>query len=323
MKKKFVIKILLSALFAILFFYSFNKIGWPSAEQWSNIVSLEMVLPIIIFIVFGLIAQVLRGYRWRLLINYDDRPMLIPYIVHGWCFLLGIVTPLKAGEAGKIYWSKRLENSYKKGLIALILERIYDLSILLIIGFTAATFITELGVGQLKTKILMLIAVILVLAFVCALWFVINNKKINIYLEKKLPKKIGDTYIDIRKLLGEYSKSRLLVVAVTTCAIWMLLGYGYSIILKQYYPALPSWIGIFVIISVNLTGMLGLTPVNAGVFEASAMGVLLLWGINATDSLPKVTGIHLLIFITFSIYGIICRIILATPQYKKKLEKKA
>jgi len=249
---------------------------------------------ILLSIMLGMIAQLSRALRWRMLItplgHYPRKVNL--YLSVMVLYLVNLALP-RAGEVARCTVVSKYENiSVSKLVGTVIIERTADLVMLIII----AIVVFGMNVGLLKNfmnanpelhenavRLLSLTNILLgfaILAVVVALFFIIRPKSGNKVLLKFLH--IKDNFTAGMKTILQMEKKWLFLAhTVFIYLMWLLMLY---VVFLAYPPTahLTLGVGVFTFL---MSGLAMIAPVQAGIGPWHFMVIesLFLFGIEKSD----------------------------------------
>ena len=235
------------------------SIDFTDFKQSILIVPVEAVL---VALVIGLLSLMLYSVRLSCLV---DKPFMHSFWIVCFGFGANNILPFRMGDILKIYFArKNYQFSASKLLFVKIMEKFFDLSFLLLIGFVAL-FMGVVAIGGdylLRLSVLMLVIVI---AAVFALFLIRRELKLILWLRQ-------NTIID--RLLSQFEEifvnPALKWALAITAGIWfvtVLLMYTYtSMVLTGYELGLNDAFALVFITTLSLG--LPTAPAGLGVFEA-------------------------------------------------------
>ena len=191
----------------------------------------------IIFIVFALSINIptiiIMVLRWKRIINASNLKISFKNILFGYLkgALWGAITP---GKIGELYRAKYLKEETKTStgvaLSTVVIERIFDIFSLLILGFIGILVLAYLY--ALKSFPILFLSIALV-AF-CLLLFLFMNEKmmrfilkplVNIIIAKKHKEKIEFHFDEFYKGLKSINLNTYAICVIYTLIIWILNSF--------------------------------------------------------------------------------------------------
>ena len=259
-----------------------------------------------LFISFGIIV---RGIRWELIIRgYHN---LDPYILVAgfcWCFLLLQMTPFRLGEAVRPIWFKLKGGSGSVVIFSIIFERILDTLLLITILFTCSFSLGSAFVSELiDQKLVMLIF----LACLVCLFFLIlitnrHGKISQIFIGKRGNKTPRFTLINIPRTLTLKEFSFSVVVSIIS---WCLTIFGYHILLSNILEVDIITV-LIIVVTVNLSSIITISPAQIGIFELVVISILSLVGVSSQDAIKTSLLLHFSIVVGQVVTGLMARVFL-------------
>ncbi len=248
----------------ILFIYLLSKANWILCFNYFKKLSLFNVLAALFIINFG---YFLKTIRWKnilstLKIKEEILILFKAFLIGGY---LGLITPGKLGDFGRIYYLKKAGTS-KQLLASLFIDRLNDLIVLILIGSIAILRLNRLFPNHFEV-ILNYKLIILILLF-CVIGIVVFKKFQSFFREfyhlLKMSLSLKDNFYQI--IITLFSMSFL---------------YGSFILIANDLKILIAPIDILFI--AFITGILNLLPITIlgiGVREASIIYLFNLYGVD-------------------------------------------
>ena len=103
-----------------------------------------------LFIVFAIllvfVVTIIKGIKWKLIINAQKLNFSLMDCIKVFCigFLLGIITPGRIGDFSRAMYLKKKGNSFFQGVSSVFIDRIIDISILLVLALFSVVIFTQL-----------------------------------------------------------------------------------------------------------------------------------------------------------------------------------
>ncbi len=276
-------------LFSLIYFSDVSKISAAISKANPYILMAGVLVSFFLMII--------RTLRWdvllrRLSIETDFRK-LFPVMMAG--AFISNLTPAKTGEPARSYFlKKKLGVSFSKSLPSVIIERVFDIIILVIISipFLFLKAETESFIGILNISVLLYLVVIIVIIYVFS-----SKSRIDFTLKKiyrifywfpKMKKLNGNmerVSINISQSFVKYKYFR--ITAITTLLsllIWVLEG----IILYLSFIALGLHADILVCVSILSISILIsiLTSLPGGIGSNEVIMVLLFTAFSPFEIAP-------------------------------------
>ena len=263
------------------------------------------------------LAVLFRAFRFRWLIHSKEISIDELFRISVFYHLSLMVLPSKLGELSYPYLLNRIGGiSMTEGLASLIASRVYDFFIILVIFlFSSLAFQNLFKVNLLFILLLtlLLILVILLIFFymnyvltliskVCGCFFKILRKeesKTSLWVQRKIHE-ISEDFYAIR------AKKTYLAVTLTSLLSWsmifltfqaFLLGFGIEI------SFLKVLFGSTVAVIANALPIGGIG--NWGTLEVGWAAGFLMTGLPKEQAIATGFGVHILIFITCALLGLL------------------
>jgi glycosyltransferase 2 family protein len=286
--------ILATLIFTYLALRGVNFGAAKQALRDSNPAWLAPALPVLGLAVF------LRVLRWRYLFAPATRPSVKEVTS---AYLIGQffnnVLPLRAGEAVRIVaLSRRAKGSRGETTATVVLERVYDVLILLALLFVLAPWLPHvswLGAAALVAAVVFATfgAAIVILAIYGdrPLLFLLMPLRI---IPAIRPERIAVAASNLGRGLAAVRGIRSgLIAVVLTASSWVVMGISFWLIALAFPLPHPPLAGILVVIATNLVQILPSAPAAVGVFEAATLVAFASYGASHSVALPYAVVLHL------------------------------
>ncbi|MEQ8505381.1 MAG: lysylphosphatidylglycerol synthase transmembrane domain-containing protein [Rhodospirillales bacterium] len=301
---------------ALAWFFMRTLDGLPAAENWPNILTPEMAAPIGLFIILFVVAAWLRTMRWRGLLPHElqTRPGL--FSVYVWAFFIAVIAPFRTGELIRPAWVHHQGGSFADGAGAVVSERLAD--VVAIAGLLALCIVARPQTatdftGLISEELLIVAPALFAGLLIAHLTGTLSAR----HLQRRLPKDAATSGLTLwtSNLLKGLSRAASAAAYVKlmglTFLIWALLTAGHIVILTAMLPSL-HWSGaVAVVTSVNLAGMLPVSPGNIGFYEAAAVAVLAAYGVPPEPALAVAFLVHVVVLAMTCTLGLAGRLHMA------------
>jgi hypothetical protein len=311
MKKQKIIKIALSVLITLSFFYFFFK---DSTFNFSELADFNIKYFLVAIITY-FIANIFRALRYHVVLNKELKLGYL-YFTNLLAVFLGNIFPFKTGEFSIFYFLKKKNVGLKRGIISYSIVKIFDVFLLLAVTIyaTSVIYFRSLYMGAYMA-IGAIIAILLVSIspkiYKLFLWLV---KKFGYQNQEKLT-----AFSNFKQLLFHHKK-KVFSLAVFTILNWFFLfssnqllfwALGYKFDLSQ------------IIIASSLSVLLTIIPISGffgfGNFEYGMIPGLLYLGGELNGSLDLSFQIHLLTFILSLLTGLVAISYIFIPFIRRKI----
>ena len=296
-------KIIMSIILIIILFFFLKWINFMEGIKILKDVNLFLLLLGFLIIY---VTVILRTIRFHVIskssgINVSFKKNLL---IHGIANFFGVITPLKMGEGGKIFFFKKKSI---EDMFYFLIEKMSDFCILMFLGFLGL-FILKNYMIQYITIIIIIIIGILVLLKI--------DKIINFVLRKNILKPHW-----FKSMLKNISIKKYFFLIFITLLIWL------NVIFADYILALSMGIKISYFLLLQLTavsiiiGLISGLPGGAGAQEIS-LTLFLITYVNINKELAGMYSLYArIVFIAaYTIFGAISYYIL--KRNKLTLKKK-
>ena len=214
------------------------------------------------------------------------------------CLALNNVLPFKAGEVAKCFYLNKIYNTaFKKITSATIIERVFDIYMVIFILLIISTYI----------KVPYLLALSLsILSFIVFYLLIQNIKQViklsKKFLYKKLAHFVNSCLINIAKI----NKKEWFIVFFYSILIW-LAHYLIMYVFFSYATSFNlSFLQVLVFYFFFLIGYtIPSTPSGLGLVQAGGVFALLLFNIEKEEALALSIVIHFMLIISQSIIGLV------------------
>ena len=239
-------------------------------------IALENSIPsyLVLGVVICLFAWGLRGWRYRTILKSLDYPMSITASTA--CIFVSqtvnLIIPARLGDLVRVFILKHEQNTtYSEGVSSLVVERIFDLFTVALLGAVAVFFVLN-APPWFYTVIL--VPIIGGLIFFIVLLFLGNFSSENKYV------------LILLTMLHEVKRASLSVKAIlilgwSSIVIWLLDILVCAAVIMMFHQQIPWAIIVLAIVIGNLVKAVPLTPGGIGGYELSLAITFGLVGVDA------------------------------------------
>jgi glycosyltransferase 2 family protein len=290
----------------IAFITVFRLARWEDLKlAFTTIQPLYLLLAVVISVV----SLGTRAMAWRVLLkNRATFKQSFFIICEG--YFLNYILPLRAGEIGRaVFMGETSGLGPFHVLSTIVIERAFDL--VMASGLLLATLPMVLGVSWAR-PVAILTMLLVIIGLVVLYLAARNSQKVHGWvssLGKRLPlvqKWIVPSLDSLLEGLGTLTRLDQFLLALfwifMSWVLWVLL---YFVMLQPVSPGFPLYRSMF------MTGVLALglaipqAPGGLGVFEASVVGTLAIFGISPSAALAYALLMHFMQFVIDGIFGFI------------------
>ena len=251
-----------------------------------------------------------RAWRWQLLFERGRRPpfgLVANALLIG--YLFNTILPARPGELARVQvLGKRADISRAEVLATVVLERIYDLFVLIALLAVAAPFLPH--VGWLNAALALGLALGIALAAGALLVRRYGRRGARILLKPlTLLPAIGEERVDVlaASVVNGLAAIRATRPALTALAVsalsWLLLGIsGWFVLLGTDIEA-GFAAALLVLVATNLVLVLPSSPAGLGAFEAAAVLALAAYDVGREQALSFALVLHALNAIPYIVVG--------------------
>ena len=260
-------------------------------------------------VVISIVSLGTRAMAWRVLLkNRATFKQSFFIICEG--YFLNYILPLRAGEIGRaVFMGETSGLGPFHVLSTIVIERAFDL--VMASGLLLATLPMVLGVSWARP--VAVVTMLLVIAGLVVLYLAArNSQKVHGWvssLGKRWPlvqKWIVPSLDSLLEGLGTLTRlDQFLLALFWILMSWVLWVCLYFVMLQPVSPGFPLYRSMF------MTGVLALglaipqAPGGLGVFEASVVGTLAIFGISPSAALAYALLMHFMQFVIDGIFGFI------------------
>jgi len=294
-------------LISLVAFYAvFRVASWQDLTAAFAAVKLPNLATAFALTILSLLT---RSIAWRILLQ--DKPSLKQsFLIINEGYLLNNLFPLRAGEIGRaVFMGQASGLGGFHVLSTIVIERLFDL-------FMAAIMLLStlpLAITMDWVKPIAVITLVVVLAALVAMFFVARyHEKVAAWLSG-----IGKRWAFFGRVvmprldslfdgLTTLTQPRRFLMALFWIALsWVVWVLMYYFMLLSIAPQAPLWWAIFTDGVLAMGVAIPSAPGALGVYEASIVGALSIFGINASAALAFALIMHLLQYATTGVFGVI------------------
>ena len=260
------------------------------------------------------LAVLLRAVRWRSLFAPATRPPLREVtgaLLVG--YLFNNILPLRAGEVARVVALKRRAGSSRAEAGAtVVVERVYDVLVLLVLLFVASPFLPEvtwLGAAAILAAVLAgCIAVAIVVVALYGERPVLAVLRPLRHIAPVSEGRLERVAVSIVGGLAGLRSARIAVAALGWTALsWLALAASCAALLDGFDTGLDSQdvmlAGLLVVIATNLALVLPSSPAAIGVFEAATLVALGAFGVPDSVALSYALVLHAVNLVPYLLVG--------------------
>ena len=247
------------------------------------------------------LAFFIRAVRWWSLFTPGRRPPFRAVVSAQFVGYVGnAVLPVRAGEAAAIITlNKKARTPVAEGTATLFVQRAEDVLSLVVLLFVMLPWLPH--VSWLRAAGIAAVVLLLGLALITALVMRFGDGAIRIFVKplRLLPFLPGDALEHapthfVRGLVGLLSPRVAIVSFAWTALSWVVLGFGYWLVLEASGIELSPLAGLLVVIGIGLAMILPSSPAALGVFEGATVVVLSAYGVADSLALSYALVLHAL-----------------------------
>ena len=278
--------ILISAAFLFL---ALHSIVWKDFFKTFNQVRIGYL---ILGVVITIIPYLIVSLRWKILLSETisvSFAEIFSFTMIG--YFASTIFPARLGDFGKAVFvgrTKKISSSQVFGTV--LLERLMDTVMLLVLAVWLS-FLMEYSAAVKKG--LWVLAAISIAVIIGVVVLALNMQllqKIRHWVERKLRLKILDAIFGMVEKLAAglcavRQKKVLFWALLLSLFSWLLLGFCYITYQASFQITIPWYAAFFVIVLINLSGIIPSSPGNIGVYEYMVILGFSFWGVDKSVGL--------------------------------------
>lgn len=280
------------------------------ADVWHALRVCDFLWLIPALVAFGL-ATFARALRWRSLFAPDHRPprsTVMNATMLGYFY--NSILPVRAGEAARVVVLTQRSSAPAAEVVGtVIVERLYDLTAILVIFFAAEPWMPPLT--WLKAAAIAAAALAVLIAGAATLLAVYGDRPVRMLL-KPLTKvsAVSESRLErmVRELANGLSGLRQGPLAVEcfawTLIAWMLSALCAYFVTLAFHLQLPFLASVLVVVAVGFGMIVPSPPAAVGVFEGAVLVALKVYGVSSSSALPYALVLHAVNFVPFVVVGL-------------------
>lgn len=315
-KNKWFFRLIGIAIFIFILVYKINL--KETLALFGHIKVSYLILAILVMI----IASVIKPYRWQYILKTMNirYSLLKIYKLYFIGLFMGLITPGRLGELGKIIYLKRDNYSLNQSLISVIIDRLADIFYLIFFGFIGFFFFLTFF------KSLIIYAGIVIVLGIISLLLIIKIKGVKnifknvilFFVPQKYKQKIEKSFSEFIENLKLYKFKNYFVIFMLTVFSWLpsyvavyFLGESLGITNISF---------LYLSVSITITSLVTMLPISiSGLGTREATFLLLFTPLGISPE--TIIGFSLLIFITSfiitPIIGLSCWLVTPLPDNEK------
>ncbi len=247
-----------------------------------------------IFACFFVLATLIRAVRFGFLTR-KYAPIKYSQVISNfpWLFLIGAMTPFRAGESARILWVKSLDGSASSALGNLITERLADLFVILLfaaIGIFLAPEIAEIDLGHI-----VLILGGLLIAAALAGWLLVKSGALS-------KDKLTAFMSGLKAIEGPIDAVMFLGL---TIVIWSLILAGFYVVLSGVVGVPHIGAAMLCLAGVNIARLFSPAPGNIGTYQAAMIAALAAYHVDFSQALKVGLLLNAVMLVTVVALGLL------------------
>lgn len=248
-------------------------LGYMLLRVWGDLQEnlesiLESLVPIWLIAAVGIcvLAWFLRGYRYKYIIQRLGTEIGIIFSTA--CIYVSqtanLIIPARLGDFVRMFILKHEKGMpYTNGFTSLIVERVYDILVLAVLGLCSLPFLISLIPADYGWFVWLIIFVLIagivgILILLLAKW---------LHAENKILKKILEVFAQFRQVSATISS--LGILSGTSVIIWMMDVLVCYLVCMMLAVDVPFMLVLLAIVIGNLIKAVPITPGGIGTYEAA------------------------------------------------------
>jgi uncharacterized protein (TIRG00374 family) len=258
------------------------------------------------------VTALLKAIRWRYLFARETRPSTEPVLMSVLAgYFFNSILPLKAGEVARVVTLRRLaRTSIAESSATVVIERAYDVLILLVLLFVTAPWLPEVTwIRTAAAVAIALSAVLVVSMIVLAVW---GLRPLHFFLRPlaRLPYLSAERVEHFGENLGQglaaIRQPGLVVVAIGFTTLgWLAWAASTWFLTLGFHLDVSFVAALLVVVATSLAMILPSAPTAVGVFEAAVLVALGAYGISDADALSFALVLHALNVVPWLVAGVL------------------
>ena len=263
---------------------------------------------ILLVLALQIITLMIRGKAWQTLLGHGVS-WKQAFFGESEGYFLNNLFPLRAGEIGRsIFVGRSSGLGMFHALSTIVIERAFDIAMAAILVLLTLPLV----VGLAWVKTVALLALVLVIAGLLALFFVARYQEaVSAWVENLGQRwKFVTRYVipQMNKLLNGLEALthpvQFLLSLFWIALDWALWVYMYDVLIWQLLPHAPFWNGAFIGSVLALGVAIPSAPAALGVYEASMVAAAVILGGAESQALAYAILFHVIQFIVSGFFGI-------------------
>jgi uncharacterized protein (TIRG00374 family) len=253
----------------------------------------------------------LRAFRWRLMFRPKNRPSFWAALNASLIgYLFNNILPARAGEAARVVaLNQETGVSRSEAAAAAVAERVYDVVVLLILLFVASPFLPNVDWLRRAALVSIALAVMLVVGIVIVRRYGERPLQLALWPLAWLPgvtvERTDRAGVNALRGLAALINARFAVTALLlTVLSWLVAALSFWFALFAFSPEAAFGAGLLVVIATNLALIIPSSPAAIGVFEASTLAALSVYGFDKSSALAYAVVVHGIHFFTLVAVGL-------------------
>jgi glycosyltransferase 2 family protein len=286
-------------------------VDWPRTLRAMGdadppLIALAVVVLVMTFCVFAL--------RWRQLIAVDE-PLpfrhVFSFLMIG--YLANAILPARPGDIIRaVLWRQSRGISLSIGVASLVLERLFDVLAICVLGVSVSLFIILPSAVVSAIYIFAAAAGSLIAVLMFLGWRQTSLQRLFVMRYPKLASNLVTRFALewLRRFVAAInvirSPTRLALSVALTCLGWAMLAVFLIIMIIAFHVPAPPEAALLVLVVTNLGAAIPSSPASLGVYHVLAVLALSVWNIDTANAVAFAIGSHALVITMHILVGLIC-----------------
>ena len=301
-------KLWIGILFGILFLYL--ALQNTNFEEFLSAIKTIKLIPVFIIILLRIFALLIRGFRWRIILEPVKEISTIKlFRITSIGEMGNYLLPARFGEIMRVFIVANKEKISKSAVFAsVVADRIFDFISVIIVFFLISIFVTIPNFSQNLHVLAAIASIILILSF-----FILFKLPPQLpfleFLPENLVKKVNDALQRFRGALsGLNEPCRIIKLLTTSLFIWILNIASFHLVIIALDLSLIWYYSSIVVVIIALGMILPSSPGYVGTYEFFCVASLTFFAIEKNSALACAVISHGLLYIVIIVVGFSCYI---------------
>jgi uncharacterized protein (TIRG00374 family) len=305
---------------AVLVWWLVTSSGINWREAWIHIRRANIPL-LILSSAASTVIFAIRAPRWRVILPPTDPPIAFQPLWRAITIgqMVTNTLPLRAGEFARAYALSRMERrvAFTTALASVVVDRVFDaiiLLLLLVVAMVAPAFPAGAHVGNTPVDRLVIIPAIGVVIGLSGLFAIVFKPELMISTFRRVAHRVipaleerGASALDrfAHGLSVLRSPRRFALVLWWTLLHWLVCGLSFWLCFEAIGVQVPLTATLFALAVIAMGVAIPSTPGFVGVFEASALAALTVYGVPGDLAGAWAVVYHVISWLPVTAFGLV------------------